>query len=396
MQVTRFPARASGPAERVSDFVAHLRMNGLKVGAGETEAGLTALGHVDAADAAQTRLALKAVLASGPEAWGRFDELFDAYWFNAGRQKRGEVKSTHLRTRAVKPALWRQHLEGGESAESGGGDASGGDDDGTDEAEGMDGRLVATRTDSVRHRDLRELMDEESLRAAERAARDLARAIRDRRSRRRKAATRGRRIDMRRVLRSSLARGGAPIDLRWRERPDRPMRIVAICDVSGSMTVYARVFLAFLKGLMSADDKTDAYIFHTRLIRVTSALRDNDNLRAAGRLSLMAEGFGGGTDIAGSLSAFCDSYAEAALNGRTVAIILSDGYCTGEPEALGRALGRIRRRARRIVWLNPLKGWRGYAPVAAGMASALPHLNAHLPANSIEALAALEPEFARL
>ena len=101
------------------------------------------------------------------------------------------------------------------------------------------------------------------------------------------------------------------------------------------MTLYARVFLAFLKGLMSADDKTDAYIFHTRLIRVTSALRDNDNLRAAGRLSLMAEGFGGGTDIAGSLSAFCDSYAEAALNGRTVAIILSDGYCTGEPEALG-------------------------------------------------------------
>jgi len=395
MRTTRFPVRASGPAERMSDFVAHLRMNGLKVGAGETEIGLTALGHVDAADAAQARLALKAVLASGQEAWSRFDELFDAYWFNAGRQKPGAAKSTHLRTQAVKPALWHQHFEDGESAESGGGEASGGDD-GTDEAEGMDGRLIATRTEAVSRRDLRELMDDESLRAAERAARDLARAIRDRRSRRRKAAARGRQVDMRRVLRSSLARGGAPIDLYWRRRPDRPMRIVAICDVSGSMTIYARVFLAFLKGLMAGDAKADAYLFHTRLIRVTSVLRDNDTLRAAGRLSLMAEGFGGGTDIAGSLSAFCDSYAEAALNGRTVVIILSDGYCTGAPEDLGRALGRIRRRARRIVWLNPLKGWQGYAPIAAGMASALPHLDAHLPANSIEALAALEPEFARL
>jgi uncharacterized protein with von Willebrand factor type A (vWA) domain len=174
------------------------------------------------------------------------------------------------------------------------------------------------------------------------------------------------------------------------------MRIVALCDVSGSMTVYARVFLAFLKGLVAADTKTDAYLFHTRLMRVTDALKDNDSLRAAARLYLMAEGFGGRTDIAGSLRSFLDGYGARALDGRTVVIVLSDGYCSSDPEALSAALRGIRRQARRIVWLNPLNGWKRYAPVAAALAAAQPHLDAHLPANAADALTALETEFARL
>ncbi|MBF9061347.1 VWA domain-containing protein, partial [Rhodobacterales bacterium HKCCSP123] len=207
---------------------------------------------------------------------------------------------------------------------------------------------------------------------------------------------RGPALDMRRIQRASLARGGEPVDLFRRARPPRPMRIVALCDVSGSMTVYARVFLAFLKGLVAADTKTDAYLFHTRVMRVTDALKDHDSLRAAARLSLMAEGFGGGTDIGGSLSRFVEGHGARALDGRTVVVILSDGYCSGDPAQLAAALARIRRKARRIVWLNPLKGWADYAPVAAAIAAALPHLDAHLPANTIEALAALEAEFARL
>jgi uncharacterized protein with von Willebrand factor type A (vWA) domain len=121
------------------------------------------------------------------------------------------------------------------------------------------------------------------------------------------------------------------------------MRIVALCDVSGSMTVYARVFLAFLKGLVAADTKTDAYLFHTRLMRVTDALKDNDSLRAAARLYLMAKGFGGRTDIAGSLRSFLDGYGARALDGRTVVIVLSDGYCSSDPKALSAALRGIRR-----------------------------------------------------
>lgn len=392
MGVTRFPARAEGLADRMAGFFAHLRLNGMTLGPGETQAALAALGAVEATDPAQARLALKSLIAADAEGWRQFDDLFDAYWFNAGKTRQA-AENAHVRVQSARPTLWQGHLhDPGEGADSTGDTTPG---EGAGAAEGIDGRLIATRTDNLRKRDLRELLDEDSRRAAERAARDLARVLRDRRARRRRHARRGAALDLRRTLRASLARGGEPLDLFRKTRPDRPMRIVALCDVSGSMQPYARVFLAFVKGLIDADTTADAYLFHTRLMRVTGALRDRDSLRAAGRLSLMAEGFGGGTDIGAALTRFCDTYARA-LTRRTVVLILSDGYCTGPPERLAEALARIRRKAGRIVWLNPLLGWAGYAPIAAAMTAALPHLDAHLPANTIDALAALEPEFARL
>ena len=131
-------------------------------------------------------------------------------------------------------------------------------------------------------------MDETTRRSAERAARDLAHAIRDRRSRRRKQALRGVQLDLRRIQRGSLAHGGEPLDFFRKARPDRPMRIVVLCDISGSIEACARVSLAFVKGLIDVDTTADAYMFRTRQIRVTGALRDHHSLRAAGRLPLMA------------------------------------------------------------------------------------------------------------
>ncbi|WP_172329123.1 VWA domain-containing protein [Mangrovicoccus sp. HB161399] len=390
MRATRFPARASGPAERLSGFLAHLRMNGLAPC--PLPEALAALAAVKAADPAEARLALKVAAAGDAEAWERFDDLFDAFWFNAGMTRTG-TQSAHVQVQTARPRLWQGHLDEGDGHESGGQPEA---DDGGGEAEGAEGRLIATRRDSLMRRDLRELMDEATRREAERTAEAIARAIRDRRSRRRRQALRGALPDLRRTIRASLARGGEPIDLFRRARPDRPARIVALCDVSGSMQPYARPFLAFLKGLADADTATDAYLFHTRLIRVTAALRDRDRLRAAGRLSLMAQGFGGGTDIGAALEAFAGTCGAKALTRRSAVLILSDGYCTGAPERLAAALARIRRRAGRIIWLNPLLGWQGYAPVAAAMAAALPHLDAHLPANTLAALAALEPDLARL
>ncbi|SLN42390.1 vWA domain-containing protein [Ruegeria meonggei] len=395
MQVTRFPSRAAGIADRMSGFIAHLRMNGMRVGPRETGDALAAMSAVEATDAQQVRRALCAVLAGDAEDWRRFDALFDAYWFNAGKQRSGMAQTAHVRVQSAKPMIWQQQDRGIDDTQPGTDQATTPDpSDG--EAEGMDGQLIATRTANLSRRDLRELMDEEALKQAEAAASKLARAIRDRRSRRRKQALRGPALDMRRIQRASLARGGEPMDLYRRARPPRPMRIVALCDVSGSMTVYSRVFLAFLKGLIGSGTEADAYLFHTRLMRVTDALRDHDSLRAAGRLSLMAEGFGGGTDISGSLNTFVNGYGTRALNGRTIVLILSDGYCSQDPQALGEVLGRIRRKARRIVWLNPLKGWRDYQPIAAAMQAAEPYLDAHLPANTLDALAALEPQFRRL
>jgi uncharacterized protein with von Willebrand factor type A (vWA) domain len=396
MPVTRFPSRANGIADRMSGFVAHLRMNGLKVGPQETGDALTALTAIDATDPVQARYALGALLVPDADGWGSFDDLFGAYWFNAGKQRQDTKRSDHITVQTARPMLWQPHLkEDGDTDDENNLDNIT-PDTGDGDATGRDGRLIATRTDNLSRCDLRELMDEDTLREARAVAHRIARAIRDRRSRRRKQALRGSALDMRRIQRASLARGGEPIDLFRRARPPRPMQIVALCDVSGSMTVYARVFLAFLKGLVDSATTADAYLFHTRLMRVTEAMRDHDTLRSAARLSLMAEGFGGGTDIAGCLNAFLNGYAAKALNGRTVVVILSDGYCTSDPAALAGALSRIRKKVRRIVWLNPLKGWKSYAPVAAAMQAAAPYLDAHLPANTLAALNALETEFAKL
>jgi len=395
MRVTRFAARSGGMADRMADFVAHLRGNGMKVGAPDTAAALAALTQVQASVPEEARAALAAVLARDAEEWRRFDDLFDAFWFNAGRTRQDRADNTHVRVQSARPVLWHSHLE---DQDGGVPDQTEADvpDTGEDEAEGRDGRLMATRTEALGRRDLREIMDETTLREAERVAASLARAIRDRTSRRRKRARRGGPLDLRRVQRASLARGGEPMELFHRRRPPRPMRIVALCDVSGSMSVHARVFLAFLRGLVGQDMRTDAYLFHTRLMRVTDALRDHDSLRAASRLSLMAEGFGGGTDISGALERFLDGYGARALGGRTVVLILSDGYCTRSPEALAAVLARLRRKARRVVWLNPLGGWQEHEPVARAMSAARPYLDAHLPAASLAALAALEAEFARI
>ena len=245
-------------------------------------------------------------------------------------------------------------------------------------------------------RDLRHLVQPEEIKEAEQIARRLGAALRDRRSRRRKAAQKGDRIHFRKLIRHSLQTGGEPMQLPKKKRPDRPQKIVTICDVSGSMTLYAQVFLAFVAGLMRADDTADAYLFHTRLVRIADALRDRDPMRALGRLSVLADGFGGGSKIGASLLQFTQTYARKFVDGRTVVLILSDGYDTGPGAQISKALAQLKMRGCKIIWLNPMKGWDGYEPVAAGMAAALPHLNLFRPANTLADLAALETELMRL
>jgi len=396
MQVTQFPERANNVADRLSGFMAHLRMNGLNVGVGETEAALQALSMVETLNIDVTRMALKAICANDADRYSRFDELFSAYWTNGGRQKQ-ELNATSSVNKYSKTLTNKQELlSSGSNPPVGDADeVDGGEDDGSAASRG-EGKLIASKITNVEKTDLREMMMPEDLRRAEQIAASIARRIRDKRSRRRKAAKRGASLDLRRMARASVAYGGEPLKLIRRHRPDRRVNLVALLDVSGSMTVYAKVFLAFLKGLVVADRRTDAYLFHTRLVRISDALRDNDTLRSVNRLSIMANGFGGGTKIGTNLKQFNERYASQSVNGRTVVIILSDGYDTDPPQMMASALARLKRRGCRIIWLNPLKGWRDYQPVAEGMAAALPYLDFFAPANTLESLAALEPHLAKL
>lgn len=393
MRATRFPARAAGVADRVAGFMAHLRLNGLPAGLPEAETALRALERIAPTDPGEVRLALKAICATDADRRARFDELFDAYWLDAGRVRQRPAQAADRGRPA--PRQTSNLTTAGSADGSGTADAPENPGDGEADMSG-EGRLVASRLANLRKTDLRALATPEELAAAEAIAFRLARSMRDRRSRRREAARRGAQLDLRRIARHSVARGGEPLVLLRKRRPDRPVHIVAMLDVSGSMTVYARVLLSFVRGLTSVDSRTDAYLFHTRLVKISDALRDHDTLRAAGRMSMMAEGFGGGTRIGANLKAFNEQYARHGVGGRSVVLILSDGYDTDPPELIDAALSRLKKRGCRIVWLNPLKGWKDYAPVARGMAAALPHLDLFAAAATLDDLAALEPVLAGL
>lgn len=391
-RVTRFAGRDPGPAARVAGFMAHLRENGLRLGVAEAEIALSALSQVDAAWPDQSRRALKAVCTGCKDEVDRFDDLFDSYWLDAGRVKQKVVPSKSSTISDVHSSRDAK----GKDASSGSGSATTPDaGDGEADSDG-EGKLIATEVRNLMRKDLRDLVRPEDIAEAEDVARRLGAALKDRRSRRRIAARKGDRLHFRKTIRRSLATGGEPLTLLRKKRPDRTRKIVALCDVSGSMTVYAQVFLAFLAGLMRADTQADAYLFHTRLVRITEALRDKDDMRAIGRMSLMADGFGGGSKIGPSLRRFADTYAKRFVDGRSVVLILSDGYDTAPPKEIDEALSKLRKRGCKIIWLNPLKGWRDYEPVAAGMAAALPHLDHFAAANTLDDLAALEKELVAL
>ncbi|WP_297768733.1 VWA domain-containing protein [uncultured Roseovarius sp.] len=389
-RVTRFAARDPGPSARVAGFINHLRGNGLRLGVGETQTALAALTHVNAANPEETRRALKSVCASNAGEASQFDALFDSYWLNAGR----------VREKTAPTARKGEHSENSRDAQGHSSNAPGkvhSPDDGAGDAHGDGtGKLIASRTANLMREDMRKLVSPQDIKAAEDVARRIARSLAYRRARRRRAARKGDQIHFRRLIRASLSTGGEPLSLPRKKRPDRKVRILALCDVSGSMTIYARVFLAFLSGLVRADDATDAWLFHTRLLRISDALRDPDPLRALNRLSLLAEGFGGGSKIGASLAQFAQGPARHCVNSRSVVVILSDGYDTDTPEALVDALTRLRKRGARILWLNPLKGWKEYQPVTAAMAAALPHLDHFAAATTLNDLAALGPQLERL
>ncbi|WIY26578.1 vWA domain-containing protein [Parasedimentitalea psychrophila] len=392
-RVSKFAGRDPGPAARMAGFMAHLRAHGLRVGVAETDIALRALTHVQAGDPDETRRALKTVCTGGAEDVERFDDLFDSYWLNGGRVRQKVMPAQVTPNLETVRSSRQAHSE---QVASGAGQTTT-PDDGTGEAEADgDGKLVASSLQNLMKKDLRDLVQPEEIAEAEAIARRLGAALRHRRSRRRKAARKGDQIHFRKLIRQSLATGGEPLSLPKKHRPDRPLKIVALCDVSGSMTLYAQVFLAFLAGLMRADDACDAYLFHTRLVRIADALRDRDALRALGRMSVLADGFGGGSKIGASLQQFSRSYARRFVDGRSVVLILSDGYDTDAPELLGTALAKLKKRGCKIIWLNPLKGWAGYQPIAQGMAAALPHLDLFRAANRLADLAALEPELTRL
>jgi uncharacterized protein len=191
--------------------------------------------------------------------------------------------------------------------------------------------------------------------------------------------------DLRRTIRASLRTGGDPFERHWREPGERPRPLVLVCDVSGSMEPYARMLLQYMQACVAARRRVEAFVFGTRLTRVTGELAGRDPDRALDRAAGAAEDWSGGTRIGEALATLNREYGRRVGRGAIV-VLLSDGWDRGDPQQLSAEMARLERCTHRLIWLNPLKASPEYEPLTRGMQAALPYVDHFLAGNSLASL----------
>ncbi|MBO6895397.1 MAG: VWA domain-containing protein [Roseibium sp.] len=382
--------------ERLAGFVRTLRDNGFKVGLAETRDALQLIRTTLVKHPKSLKAAYRCLFCGRQSDWKRFDELFDAYWLERGLKTGVKVTGSSPKKgmKTIRELMdaqgTKQETLAGDVERQPGEEDEDSDDTPTGRREG------ASIAENLGQVDFRNMQDPDALEKAHDLAERLARAMRVRLTRRDRQRRKGPRLDLRKTIRHSIAHGGTPIELIRKGPRHRQLRLVILLDASGSMNNYTSVFTRFVHGMLDNFREAEAFLFHTRLVHVSSALSERDAARALDRMGLMAQGIGGGTKIGEALADFNRWHAARVIHSRTCVIILSDGYDTGDPAALGEEMKRLRRRCKRIVWLNPLIGCEGYEPTAGGMQAALPHVDLFAPAHNLDSLAALEPYLAEL
>jgi len=267
-------------------------------------------------------------------------------------------------------------------------DAEDNNDDNADDSERGDDSVTLrfSAAETLSKKDFADYSDSE-LAEAQRLMQRLRIAGSPRRSLR-LAASRSRRarVDVRRTVRASFVSLGEPVRREWREPSERLRRLVVLLDVSGSMEPYARAFLRFMHAAMVGRQRVEAFTLGTRLTRVTRELTHRDPDKALERASRQVADWNGGTRIGECLRNFNDRWGVRGLARGAIVVVLSDGWDRGNPEMLGEQMQRLARVAHRVVWVNPLKVTPGYAPLARGMAAALPHVDAFVEGQQLAAL----------
>lgn len=238
-------------------------------------------------------------------------------------------------------------------------------------------------------------MDDEAVKV-QRAIDELAKKLSTRLCRRRRPSVAGDMIDLRRTFRRAVRHGGEPVHLIMSARKVKKIKIVLLCDVSGSMDSYSRFFTRFMYAMQNRRVSVETFVFSTRLTRITSLLLNRSIDEAFAGMGNEVRDWSGGTDIGGSLRAFNTSYAPSTVDSRTVVIIVSDGWDRGDAELLSGEMRRLRRSAYRTIWLNPLCGLPGYEPLCKGMQAALPHIHHLMPAHNLTSLEELARKLPQL
>jgi uncharacterized protein with von Willebrand factor type A (vWA) domain len=344
-------------------FARTLRAAGVAAGPDRVHAMLTAVAHLDVTRRADVYWAGRLTMCGGPDDIERYDRAFVAYFAGEVAPPRRTVPPVQV----VRPVA----IPGAER------DAGPGDEESSSAA-------TASRTEVLRQRDLA------ALTAGERdAVRRLIAALdptgETRRTRRHRPARRGP-IDPRRTVRAMLRKGGEPAELRRRARRRRPRRLVVLVDVSGSMQLYADPMLRFGHAAARRRPGTEVFTMGTRLTRVSREMRVRDPSAALSAVAAAVPDWSGGTRLGDLLKAFLDRWGQRGVARGAVVVVASDGWERGDAALLGEQMARLHRLAHRVVWANPHRGQPGYAPMTAGMAAALPHVDAFVDGHSLAAL----------
>lgn len=375
-------SRGKGTLPNVMAFARALKQLGVKVSLSQVLDTSRAVDLVDIAEKNDFRAVLRANLILQKEDFPAFDMLFDYFWRELSYERvpmeTMEIQGTPNESQAPE-----------------GGDEEGGLDEAAAEPmpkenlplENLDEFSLPTYSpqELMNRKDFSEMGVEES-RAIARAILLIATKIATQISRRKKIGRKGNTVDPRWTMRRSMKYGGEVIDLVHRKKRIKKTRVVLLCDVSGSMDCYSRFLIQFMYGLQNELWGVETFVFSTSLSRITHLIRTKDIANALEKISGSILGWSGGTNIGRSLHTFNRNFAPSLVTHRTVVVIISDGWDRGDVSLLEREMQDIKRRCKKIIWLNPLLASENYEPLCKGMQAALPYLDLFLSVHNVNSL----------
>jgi hypothetical protein len=328
--------------------------------------------------------AARSLLVHRREDLARFDEAFDAFFTRRDPLARPHARVSGALPRAKPAPVFLNAQTPGSTGTTP-----------SDEQAAAADVLTYSEREILRRKDFAEMTPAE-LDAVKALMAQIAWRIRQRKTRRLRPG-RGALLDLRRTVRRNLRYGGEVLDWARREQKLKPRPLVIIADVSGSMERYSRLLLLFTYGVARAlDQKVEAFVFSTRLTRITRQLRERHLDRALQEVARAVPDWSGGTRIGDALHAFNFDWGRRVLGQGAVVLVISDGWDRGDAAVLGEEIARLQRSSRRLVWLNPLLGAADYEPLTRGIRAALPYIDDFLPVHNLDSLTALAEHLAGL
>lgn len=361
--------RQTSLSKNIVQFCRFLRQNAFTLSVEEEATALDAIEFINCSAPQVFRLALKTVLCRNRNELSVFDTLFHEYWKELGKAVDSKVKT---KTKPVlKPAIKDASFKSLESWLNG------------NRNKEIEQTASYSISESLSQKDFSTVPAEE-LHELMQSIKALSRRLAAHLNRRYEKSGKISLPDLRRTLRKNMRHGGELLEIAFRKPKRNRTKLVVLCDVSKSMDLYAKFLLQFMYAFQQVYSRIQTFAFSTSLQCITPLLKQHDFKTALHVLSTKSNSWSGGTRIGESLQKFVEEYASRVLDKRTIVIILSDGWDTGEISLLERSMEYIKNKSKKVIWLNPLAGYSSYRPDVAGMKAAMPYIDVFAPMHNAD------------